>query len=59
MFFRFMTRDVINMSMIGQKMHNSITFIFSCSVTTDPTLQNGGAVREEEDEEGITRPLLQ
>ena len=40
-------------------MHASITFIFSCSVTTDPTLQNGGAVREEEDEEGITRPLLQ
>ena len=42
-------------------MHASITFIFSCSVTTDPTLQNcdDGRHREEDDEEGITRPLLQ
>jgi len=40
-------------------MHSSKTFVFSCSVTTDPTLQNGDAVREEDDEEGITRPLLQ
>lgn len=40
-------------------MHSSKTFVFSCSVTTDPTLQNGEAAREEDDEEGITRPLLQ
>ena len=40
-------------------MHSSITFIFCCSVVTDPTLENGDAAREEDDEEGITRPLLQ
>ena len=40
-------------------MHYSKTYLFTCSVTTDPTLQNGDAVREEDDEEGITRPLLQ
>ena len=40
-------------------MNFSETFVLSCSVTTDPTLQNDDAVREEDDEEGITRPLLQ
>ena len=41
-------------------MNYSITFIFSCSVTTDPTLQNGddGRHREEDDEEGKILSLL-